>query len=73
MGGGVTLMSCQKHLRQCALAHMVRDLRANADPDREAEHAADFTDMMEAFYANGDHFGDYDGPLTSVATNSVAF
>lgn len=66
-------MPCTTHLRHCAFAPLLRDLRASADPDREAEHASDFRDTMDAFYDDGDHFGDYDGPLTSVSTNSVCF
>lgn len=60
-------MQCTRtHLRTCALAPIVRDLRACAEPDREAEHADDFRATMDAFYDAGDHFGDYDGSLTSV-------
>jgi len=67
-------MHCEtRHLRTCSLAPILRDLRANANPDAEAEHTREFRDTMDAFYDNGDHFGDYDGPLTSVATNSVCF
>lgn len=67
-------MHCEaRHLRNCALAPILRDLRGNAAPDREAEHNDDFRATMDAFYDAGDHFGDYDGPLTSVANNSVCF
>lgn len=66
-------MPCTTHLRKCAFASLVKEVRANANPDHEAEHLADFIEQMDAFYDAGDHFGDYDGPLTSVDTNSVCF
>ena len=67
-------MQCvANHLRQCAFAPIVRELRLNADPDREAEHNVEFAEMMNAFYEEGDHFGDYDGSLTSVSSNSMCF
>lgn len=58
------MTTCHLHLPECTL-RPVFDAFEDAIDQRDAE-ADQWAELFDA-YADGDEFGDYDGPLTSLA------
>jgi len=64
--------TCARNITNCTLKGLLATLAREADDDREAMSNASWDWMLTESLMNGDEF-DYDGPITSVATNSVCF
>lgn len=65
-------LDCARNVKNCALKGLLATLAREADDDREALSSESWDEMLTESLLNGDEFN-YDGPITSVATNSVCF
>ena len=69
----MTSLECKRNVKHCALKGVLRELELNRDDDREQMEVDAWQTMLSEAAEFGDEFFDYDGSLTSVAANSVAF